>query len=247
MIEGERPHLDDSVLLAALDGEALPATRTHIETCRTCSGRLDRLDADIRTTSVLLAHVQLPPGFRLPALPRPHARPLHRWSRTQLRAAAGILLLLFAAGVPSARAWMIERAEGILAAMGGVLAPDTSPATDEKLATAEGSALLFVPGQGALEIAVEQPSGTLRLGTTVDAQARVEIMGGDGTDELVRTPTGVRIRNSPTSTAGYEITVPAAVTAVHVRIGDRLWIVPVKELRAGALIDLCALQSRQPG
>jgi hypothetical protein len=47
------------------------------------------------------------------------------------------------------------------------------------------------------------------------------VLGGDGSEELVVLPGGLRILNVATSTASYEIVLPPVVRNIEVRIGGR--------------------------
>jgi hypothetical protein len=243
-VHHEGTHLDHADLAAALDGDIPSDGGAHLETCDRCAHRLRRLHEDAESVRALIAEVDLPPGFRLPTLP-PEETPgpiLDRWSRGQLRIAAGLLVLVFVAGVPPVRAWVVERTEWVVSELASLVGPSDSPVALAD-AEADGSALLLDPGSGELAISLRQPSGTLRLRTATGPDTRVEILGGDLGAELVGTPDGVRIRNSAGSAGIFDVAVQAGVAVVHVRVGDRVRSFAAEELASGVIVDLRDLSS----
>jgi hypothetical protein len=244
MVNHERTHLDDADLAAALDGDIPSGGGAHLETCDPCAHRLRRLHEDAESVRALIAEVGLPPGFRRPSLPLETARgPIAaRWSRGKLRIAAGLLVLLFAVGIPPVRAWVVERAGWVVSELASLVGSSDSPVALAD-AEADGSALLLDPASGEMAISVQQPSGTLRLRTATGPDTRVEILGGDPGAELVRTPDGVRIRNSAGSPGIFDVAVQVGVAVVHVRVGDRVRSFAAEELASGVIVDLRDLSS----
>jgi hypothetical protein len=142
-----------------------------------------------------------------------------RWQRPSLRAAA-VIGLLVASGmwVPPVRAWVFEFFSSPLADQGErLVAPEVvAPPPPEAFST-----ISFVPTAPTftVEIAARQTSGSLvfRVGQGDVASAR--ITGPSSADSFLVTSEGIRIDNSATSNASYELTVPLSLSSVRVQFG----------------------------
>ena len=206
-------HMEDGALVRYLDEESESGERVevgdHLSGCETCADRLSVLRTHARTVSIALRAAD-PAGHANP-------RPGPRWG---LRAAAAVLVVLSIAGaVRPVRAWIVERAVALWAAIGGGAEEREPPASGvEPMAP---SRVAFVPTGGSfiLELAGRQTSGTIRLEGVEGDTAYAAMIGGTGVGDLVVLPGGLRIVNPPASDGSYLVRLPRRLAGVSVVVG----------------------------
>lgn len=192
--------------------------RNHLRSCATCRDGAAELE-------------QLSERFRLAlrsdngvadsgaAAMEPAAR---RWPRRRLLQAAAIFLVV-AVAVSPARAWLVEGWRAIRSLF--TEAPASEPAEGEPtIEVGETTAVVTFAVAGSafrLDVASTQRRGTITVATDSVASASARVLGGDGSEELVVLPEGLRILNAATSTASYEVVLPPAVQNIEVRIAGR--------------------------
>ena len=193
----------------------------HLEGCAECGQRLALLERRTRRLSTLVAEIDVPAGFRYPAL-----RTARTWSPGGwLRAAAVVLVVLSSLLlVPPVRAW----------AIGWVSARWTRITVDRPAAQARPR-VLEVPAEPAsarvgfapvgdelaIVVAAEQAGGALILTTTSASEVTFEVVDGTGGETPLVHAGGLRILNAPTSRASYRVALPPSIARIHVRVGDR--------------------------
>lgn len=205
-------HVEDGELLRWIDRDFGPgqraAVRRHVASCGTCRARLTEIE---RWSALLHRAVGTVAHPRRPS----------RWRR-RLAAAAGIAIAVGLAA-PPVRAWMFQR----VAAVWSVFAAEPGDAAGGRAPTAgpdapPGTSVTFAPEGPVFRVYVTsfQAVGALTL-ATVDADVvSAAVLGGDGGEELLVLPSGVRIRNLPASSADYAIRVPVGVREIVLQIGD---------------------------
>jgi hypothetical protein len=140
-----------------------------------------------------------------------------RW----LRAAAIILALAGAAMVvPPVRAWVIDQLQKLGGEDGRTDTP-TQPADGVASAAADTLPVTFAVTQPSFDIVFEsaQVGGRrLTLRSTEDAAATIQISGAS--EGITTLPASLRIANTATAAVNYELSLPALVKLVRVRIGE---------------------------
>jgi hypothetical protein len=215
----------------------------HVLACEPCAARLAERRRAAAAVSAALGAIQLPKGFRTVSetmaaagsrRPRVAARSTAA-SRHALGAAAVVVVLLLPLLLVSpARAavvgWLQQGWSQLARALGSGGAPPLSPRPARPAAAAPTYAVSFTPVASELSITVveRQRAGRIAVNATSGPEATVEVHGGAEESPLV-TDAGLRILNAASSTATYEIALPATVRRVVVRVGDE----PAVELSAG--------------
>ena len=227
--------MTDAELVRYLDGEIEGGPRAALEArIAAAPGAAARLEALRRRSTrlaTLLAELD-PPATQVnesAAAIRPvvaaGVAPARAWppGPAPLRWAAAIALLLAAAfTVPPARAWMIERARDVaealgLAAASPEAAPDAPAGSAADAAQAASLSVTFAVSADTFEI--QAPArGRLTVRRGAGAAGSAASAGTPGGD-LVVLPAGLRIEGTTTRDARYEVTLPASVAAVRVRVG----------------------------
>ena len=233
-------HPLDETLVRLIDGEVLveeQAAAAHATTCSACQARTELLKRRrARLTELLTAtdapavpvpnaaelmaiaagrtarHTNVRPlTAKAPSVGRPSRRP----TRRTLAAAVLVLSGAALAAQPVSR-WVVARWH-----MSDVPAP-TPPATSAgSEPVSSPAAISFVPQPGEFTIRFDAvPTAghlTLRAGTSPKVDADIT---ADAKDEgFFVLPDGLRIRNSATSLAEYDLTLPPSLTRVRVQIG----------------------------
>lgn len=251
-------HLDDSDLLALVDDEFTPMERdvrlAHVARCHDCAARLQTLRLRTANFSRLLTDVQLPDDFVFPRLPQPSTvipitslPPRRTWMHSAWARAAVIALVVIVpfATVAPLRAWVMERWSDVREMLGGTeaapapAAPAPRPAAPEP-EPASGATVFFTPapGQFVLDVSERQASGTLTLGRAEGSEGSAEVIGGATETPLV-SESGIRILNTPGSTASYRVILPSSVARVRVRVAGGAPIeVTADELAGGRVVNL---------
>ena len=226
--EGGEPEITDAELVHYLDGElegnrraaleariaAAPLAAERLETLsrRTArlSGFLTELDPPAARTAASAAALRA----RLPAGPL-HARPW--WQHASL--ARGVAAAAVVAGliliVPPARAWMVERARDVAAALGFL---PTEPPAEAPPSAPLGAdlAVSFAVEAAGFDVHVPDPAGVLVVRQGTDAVGTAEASGGGS---FVILPEGIRVEDAAAG-AVYQLTLPSTVTTVSVRSAD---------------------------
>lgn len=237
-------HLSDGQMVRALDDDGSVAEArawdAHLSRCGRCADEMARLRSESRRVSDWLDRAAFEaaapgtdpaaplddprPALRIGPARRPARRPL---SSPWLRAAA-ILALVAApvAAIPAARsrvaAWVLGPAE---------------PATGETAMAVDAAPVVrFVPSPGPFTIRFDTgASGTLSLARAKGDEA--ELTGVDSRADAMVSASLVRLRDG---TGRYRLRLPAAVTAVEVRVGDRTVSVDAGAIDGGTVVDLSA-------
>lgn len=255
-------HLDESDLLALVDGELAPMQRdvrlAHVARCDDCARRLQTLRLRTSNFSRLLAQVELPEDFVFPRLPEPSqvipitALPPRRtgWVHSAWARAAMIALVVIVpfATVAPLRAWVADAWGEVREMLGGAgddaaapavpaPAPTTSVPAEEP---SSGATVFFTPAPGrfVLVVSERQAAGTLTLGRADGGEGSAEVVGG-ATETPLLSESGLRILNAPESTASYRVLLPSSITSVRVRVGAAAPIeVTASELAPGRVVQL---------
>ncbi len=248
-----------------MDVEERASAAAHVNECPACAGRLeswreaaDRLDValsdlpaaapDPVRRAASLAAVRHAAASK--AAERKHStrfRP--RWAPlaplARAAAVAGVLVAGSAMVVTATPVghWMA----GLLGRLAGVPAPavvqsDTAAAGARALATT-GAIVAFRPSGDAMEVEVlarqEGATLTFRLSDAPTVSARVR--GGDGEADMMVLPTALTIDNRKRAAAAYEVTVPARLERLRVRVaGEQVLDVRPVDLGAdwSAVVDM---------
>jgi hypothetical protein len=150
-------------------------------------------------------------------------------SKGWLRAAIILLVLVGAALiVPPVRAWVVGQLKRIVSS-----APETPAAVmSPEPVVLQGEALdvAFEVAGNNFTIDVEnvQAAGSLAVRSTDDTRGTASLAGGNGESFLVL-PDGLRISNTPTSSASYAVRLPSNVTRITITVPGRD---PVRIVRA---------------
>jgi hypothetical protein len=198
-------HATDGALVRWIDAECDAAEHTalsrHLEGCFPCRQRLGRVRA--RSEILRRALRADAPRFRVP-----------RWRTVSVAAAA----LVAIAAVRPVRAWVVERAGALWAAVTGTQTPLDARAA---VTVREGS-VSFLPAGDAfvIQVRTRQDAGHLAIEFGDAAVASARILGDAAAAELVVLPAGIRIGNTPNSRASYALRLPATLKAVTVTIAD---------------------------
>ncbi|UCG85064.1 MAG: zf-HC2 domain-containing protein [Gemmatimonadota bacterium] len=225
-------HIQDGDIIRLLDGECVPAEerliREHLRECAECRREADELERLSEGFGRLLRHAD--------AVPVPSERGeagheeavvtgvlTRRWTRTRvLKAAAVVALIITAVGVSPARAWFIDGWQAIRSLFSGEPAVPAEPAPPVE--TPNAAAIVRFTPTGptfTIEVSSAQSNGTVSLAVDPGPSASARVLGGDGREEFVVFPGGLRIMNDPTSSASYEIVVPRSITTLELTIAGR--------------------------
>jgi hypothetical protein len=246
-------HLSDGDLVRLLDGEADAPEREHADQhlakCAECRQRLQTLQHRSARLSEVLASSdwKAPPAPTVPdelELRRARKRRMDavRPTRSWLRAAAVILVLLGAGVVASpARAWVTDWVGARWAELAAVWEPELSPDAGTGPQQKAGTRVQFTPegSEFSLEFVTAQAGGAVIIRQKEVPFAAAEIVRGSAPTDLLVLPAGLRVQNTPESTAEYRIVVPAHTREVRIRIGDGApRVFTAAEIAAGARLDL---------
>jgi hypothetical protein len=138
-----------------------------------------------------------------------------------LRAAAVLAAMVLVFTATPARALFVRGWEALRSLVAA--APSEPPATAPETEVAEpdvSSVLRFTPHgpEFRLEFLSRPQAGTLVLSLDSVPVASAGIIGGEASDEMILLPDGLRVRNSATSTASYEVQLPLSLSVVELRI-----------------------------
>ncbi len=223
-------HLTDAELVGILDGgeDAPDAERTaHLETCDRCADALDRLQADSALVRDYLERANFENGGPRsteawrgtrgePARPGP-------WASSWWKAAAILVLVAGPlAAIPGVRAW--------------IMAAVTTPEMEVlESITPAPTVLRFTPDPGDFVVTFEPGTiGTIALERSTSREAELRAQGGD--PETVVAATSLSIRNENPAT--YRLRLPAGITSVWVRLGERAVAVSGDQIDGRAVVEL---------
>ncbi len=196
----------------------------------------------------LLAQTDAPiPALSLPAnlvlRPRPARVP---W---QL-AAALVLLIGGAAGVPPVRAWIVGAARSVWVRIAGgrAVVPATDSARASKPQPTSAGAVSFVSDDPlTIRISSRQSSGgILILEPAGGNQVAASLVGRSDAAELLVGPDLLRILNRESSAATYHIGVPASISRVMVQVGRERPLVVVMPDSGRTTVNL-GVRTTAPG
>ncbi len=92
-------------------------------------------------------------------------------------------------------------------------------------------------GQQGIADRMMRGGGAIHFAAGEMPEVTVQVQGG--TADLLVLPGGIRIGNTPESTAYYQVTLPAGVRQVRVRIGsDAPRVIPAARIAAGERLEL---------
>lgn len=216
-------HLSDGDLVRLLDAEGESAERErtdgHLRGCQPCTERLDSLRRRSQRLSLLLAQTT-------PAAPEPdvlsvvRARKRRQASPPWLRAAAAVVVVLGAALLAEpVRAWVADLLGSRQTEIAAPSQPHPQSAPVRPSSPAAGTRVQFTPAAAEVELDVAsyQAGGAVIFGVAEVPEVTVQVKGGMA--DLLVLPSGIRIGNAPESTADYQVTLPAGVRQVRVRVG----------------------------
>lgn len=226
---GAGTHLEDGEIVRLLDHEVSQGERRecvrHLSGCDECARRMETLRAQSEGASRYLARVggaapvdELARARALAAARDARRRGGRRLPSAAARAAmvAGVLALGVATVEPL-RAWVLERWADLVAPDGiaRVEAERPRPAPDG------GSLVSFPTGGTVFTVRFDhaQDAGELVIQRHPGDLASAQIVRGAGETMLVL-PSGLRVQNTPDSSAGYLLVVPPSVQRVEVTAGD---------------------------
>ena len=210
-------HVADGALMRWLDEDCDTVERRdvarHLEICSACRARL----AEWRQRADLVRAALRRLDVSAPSTPK-----RARWP---VRAAAAVILLAaFGATVSPVRAWLVERVTSLWTAVAGPAgapSPDATPQVPPAPMPSR-TTVTFRPATEVfmMEIAAWQAEGELVIESGGGETATATIEGGDGSEQLVVLPTGLRLVNASDGRASYRIRLPSLVRTVHVLIAD---------------------------
>ncbi len=196
----------------------------------------------------LLAQTDAPiPALSLPAHLVLRPRPV--WVPWQL-AAALVLLIGGAAGVPPVRAWIVGAARSVWVHIAGE--PAVVPATDSARAskpqpTSAGAVSFVSDDPLTIRISSRQsPGGTLILEAAAGNQVTASLVGRSDAAELLVGPDLLRIMNRQSSAATYLIGVPASISRVMVQVARERPLVVVMADSGRTTVNL-GVRTTAPG
>lgn len=240
-------HLPDGELIRLLDGELdvgeTARLQAYLEECAACRQRLQTLRRRSARLTTLLAAAdwQTPAALPLPVDELARRRAARHAPGTPWRRAAAVAALLLGAALLAspARAWITEwvgaRWQQIIGNEPAAPPPaqPTAPAPQSL-----GARVHFTPvgDEFVLEFATRQPDGSVALERSTGAEATVEVLHGSA--ELLVLPDGVRVRNTPESSAEYRVVVPAGIRRVPLRVGEKTRVLTTTELSGGIRLPL---------
>ncbi len=235
-------HLSDGDLVRFLDTEGEPAERErmdgHLRRCDPCGQRLDSLRRRSQRLSVLLTQTA-------PAAPEPDVLAVARTRKTWgvqpwLRAAAAVLVVLSAALLAEpVRAWVADFLGITRTELAAPPQPEPGATPVTPVAPEAGTRVGFTPTTAEIELDVAsyQAGGAIRFQAGEVAEVTVQVQ--EGTADLLVLPSGIRIRNTPESTADYQVTLPDGVRQVRVRVGGGApRVIPAARIAAGERLEL---------
>ncbi|NIM52596.1 MAG: hypothetical protein GTO22_25685, partial [Gemmatimonadales bacterium] len=215
---GDGRHIENGDLIRLLDGECQPEEEEwinrHLRDCTDCrrsAAELEQLshlfglalrrgDAAAESSEGTPRRVTGAVGTR---------SVVRRWTRMRMLRAAAVLLVVAIAASP-ARAWLVEGWLAIRSLFTEAPQP-AQPMEEPSIDVAEAMAVVTftaVDSSFSLEVVSTQSRGTVTIAVDSVSSVTARVIGGDGTEELVVLPGGLRIVNSAASTASYEIIVP---------------------------------------
>ena len=229
-------HLDDGDLIRLLDGECSPEEaeqiRAHIDNCPECKDNADTLtNASERFSSLLFELEPSAPrevvqsSDASKASVRSRSHPFRFVSPRVLRAAAVLAAMVLVFAATPARAWLVQGWEALRALVTADNSESSVEAEVLEIARPEVSSVIrFTPSGAAfrLEFLDRPAAGTLVLLFDSATTASAGIIGGDGTEGMILLPDGLRVGNSASSLASYEVRLPLSLSVVEVLVAGRV-------------------------
>ena len=231
-----RPHIDDGDLIRLFDGECsseeAEQIRTHVESCPECQENSDTLKNASERFSSLLAELEVSAPRDVvrgsdagKASVQRETRQFRFVSSRVLRAAAVLAAMVLVFAATPARAWLVqgwEALKSLVTAETNELPVET--AVPEIAGPEASSVIRFTPRGAAFRLEfVDRPAdGTLVLQFDSATTASASIIGGDGADGMILLPDGLRVRNTASSFASYEVRLPLSLSVVEVFIAGRV-------------------------
>lgn len=247
-------HLTDTELIRVLDGGEVGAAdpdadfqpAAHLEACDRCAAALATLREDSRLVGRFLRDADFEDGGRprsgptgaeagrdssagpgaATAGPARPTRPTLASTSPWLKAAA-ILVLVAAplAAFPGVRAWLAERVTG----------PSDAGDSAVELLDSAPTVIRFTPDPGDFVVYFEPGTvGAIALERSRGGEAELRAQGGD--PETVVSASSLEIRNGAAAT--YQLRLPASITGVWVRVGERVVAVSDSQIDRRAVVEL---------
>jgi len=210
---------NDAELVRYLDGELDAAGRARVEAAAAADADVAaRLDMLRRRGNRLRRMLERTDPVAPPARAQPEEAVKLAGSPalTLMRAAAVLLVLVGVVTlVPPLRAWIVEQWQRV--------APSAEPAAPGQpplLRTPDTVSIAFPATYQSFdfELIARQEAGTIRIRVADVEQVAAEMHTRTNTEEFFRFPGGLRIVNTATSVADYDIVVPPRVRIVRVTI-----------------------------
>jgi len=247
-------HLSDADVISLRDGECDSSEeslhREHLAECSECRNRAVRIEGLVDGLLAAVGEIdyekEFEPTASFPVDPRRDSQPKYWVLRRPVRIAAVIAILLgvtLLAGPASGyvrsgwqalvRLFVPELSQSPSDAV-QTTPIDTFATSDHQPVSKRAS---FIPESGdfSFEFAQPQNVGMLTMAMATTQRATVLVLGDPGADELVVFRSGVRIINTVTSSASYEISVPSTLGSIAVKVAGRTiaTVVPSDLLRQG--------------
>jgi hypothetical protein len=244
-VTNDGKHIEDGDIIRLLDGECVPdeerLIREHLLECVRCRREADELERLSRGFGLLLQRADVIPATTDGTNKRGEETAVThtlkpRWTRIRvLKAAAAVALVITAIGVSPARAWLVDGWQAIRSLFSEESAAPIQPPSPSETATAP-AVVTFTPRGPAFTIDVSSAQVTGKVSLAIDSGplASARVLGGDGSEEFIVHRGGLRIVNTPTSSASYEIVVPRSVSTLELTVAGRT----VLSLSEAELLDL---------
>lgn len=228
-------NIPDEELIRRLDGEvsgaarraldariaAAPATEARLAGLRRRSERLSELLGELNPDA---AQVRKSADTMRPEVNRAALRARVFYMTPAMKAAAVIVLLLATAfGVPPVRAWVIEQARTIAAALGlreQISTPEAAPTQPTTAPQSADVVYDFVMETDTLDLHMTQLAGQVTLRREERPMASVQVAGITGTG-VVLLGSRLRMEGLSAAAARFEVLLPAHVRAVRLHQAER--------------------------
>ena len=211
---------DDQCELLA--GGDLPAAeqrslREHVAACETCQRHLSRAELERAAVARALRDLDHPAPLLRPDAVVARVSTRRSPGQRQPRLAAAAVILLIAAGAAAAmpgspvRDWLSRRTAPGAAVPRHAAMPE---------APAGGARITVVPESDTFELVFETPPAVRRVRLALVQTSEASVRAAGGAVEYAVLPAGIVVRNRGAA-ASFDVRVPAALSHVRVRVGDR--------------------------
>lgn len=238
-------HPDEGDLVRFLDQQVSSDERRwlyeHLAECADCATRIEAvrersqalsslvgsLDADAAPDELTRARALA--AARRAQARRAVARPWYAAGPARAAAMVALTAVATTLTVSPVRAWVADRWEALVGAED--LAP--AVAVQPTGVLERGSVISFEPASETFVLEIEslQQTGSVTLQIRDVEQASAQVVGGSG-EEILALPSGLRVTNSPGSTASYAFSLPTHLRLIQVFAGGKLVaLIPVADVQ----------------